>query len=229
MPSDTTASPSAGPASDLADLPGGMTEFVPLRDEAELEALYAQPLGTSIHKVADHLTPLYRKMLEASPFCVLATVGPEGLDASPRGDAPGWAHVHDDRTLMLPDRRGNNRLDSLRNIVRDPRVGLLFMLPGINETLRVNGRATVTADEALCASFAVDGKAPRTVVVVRIDAVYFQCARALARSHLWDAAHHVPRAAVPTAGAMLAEASGGTEGGDDFDRELPARQAATLY
>ncbi|HET6762751.1 MAG TPA: MSMEG_1061 family FMN-dependent PPOX-type flavoprotein, partial [Longimicrobiaceae bacterium] len=131
--------------------------------------------------------------------------------------------------LMLPDRRGNNRLDSLRNIVRDPRVALLFLLPGVNETLRVNGRAIVTADPALCASFAVDGKAPRTVVVVRIEAVYFQCARALVRSRLWDAANHVPRESVPTAGAMLAEASGGTEGGEAYDRELPARQAATLY
>jgi PPOX class probable FMN-dependent enzyme len=197
--------------------------------EDALAELYAQPLGPSLHKVADHLTATYRAMLEASPFCVLATVGPEGLDCSPRGDEHGLVQVRDERTLLLPDRRGNNRLDSLRNIVRDGRVALLFLVPGASETLRVNGRAVVSADPALCARFEVDGKAPRTVVVITVEAVYFQCARALVRSHLWDPARQVPRAALPTAGAMLAEASGGREGGEDYDRALPARQAATLY
>ena len=200
-----------------------------LASEAELEALYPQPLGTATAKVARRVTPTYRAMIEASPFCVVATVGPEGLDASPRGDAPGWVHVENERTLMLPDRRGNNRLDTLRNVVRDPRVALLFLIPGITETLRVNGRAIVTADEALCERFVVQGKVPRTVTVVEVGEVYFQCARALVRSGLWDPSRHVPRGTVPTAGDMLAEASGGREGGEAYDRELPARQAATLY
>jgi uncharacterized protein len=197
--------------------------------EEELERLYATPAAPSVVKEVPYLTAGYRAMIAASPFCVLATVGPEGLDCSPRGDAPGLVHVEDERTLLLPDRRGNNRIDSLRNVVRDPRVALLFFVPGVSETLRVNGTAAVSVDPALRARFAVDGAVPRTVLVIAVERAYFQCARALLRSRLWDPARHVAREALPSVGALLAEASGGAEGGEAYDRELPARQASTLY
>jgi PPOX class probable FMN-dependent enzyme len=153
---------------------------------AELEAIYGQPNEASTVKVADRITPPYRVLIDKSPFAALATCGPEGLDCSPRGDLPGFVRVHDDKTLMMPDRRGNNRVDSLRNIVRDPRVALLFLIPGSGSTLRVNGRARVSAGADLLASFAIDGKAPRTVIVMTVDEIYFQCARAIVRSDLWN-------------------------------------------
>ncbi|AWU92855.1 pyridoxamine 5'-phosphate oxidase family protein [Azospirillum ramasamyi] len=201
----------------------------PVTGPAELEALYGEPGAASIAKEVPALTPGYRALIEASPFLILATSGPGGLDASPRGDGPGFVRVADDRTLLIPDRRGNNRIDSLRNILADPRVGLLFLVPGLNETLRVNGRAVIDSDPALCESFAVDGKAPKTVLVVTIDTVFFQCSRALLRSRLWDPAAQVPRASLPSAGALLAEASAGREGGDAYDRSLAERIPKTLY
>jgi predicted pyridoxine 5'-phosphate oxidase superfamily flavin-nucleotide-binding protein len=129
----------------------------------QLEAIYGQPNEASTVKVADRITPSYRVLIDKSPFVALATCGPEGLDCSPRGDLPGFVRVHDQKTLMMPDRRGNNRIDSLRNIVRDPRIALLFLIPGAGSTLRVNGRAQVSNDDDLLASFEMDGKAPRTV------------------------------------------------------------------
>lgn len=152
---------------------------------AELEALYpAPPAPAALRKVADRITPDYAALIAASPFAVLATVGPDGLDCSPRGDAAGFVRVADPRTLLLPDRRGNHRLDSLRNVLRDPRVALLFLIPGSGTTFRVNGRAFVTADAATCASFAVDGHPPASVLVVEVVEAYFQCARAVLRSNL---------------------------------------------
>ncbi|SMH53124.1 pyridoxamine 5'-phosphate oxidase family protein [Azospirillum agricola] len=201
----------------------------PITDLATLEALYGEPGAPSIAKEVPRLTPGYRALIEASPFLVLATSGPEGLDASPRGDGPGFVRVADERTLLLPDRRGNNRIDSLRNILHDPRVGLLFLVPGVNETLRVNGRAVIDADPDLCGSFAVDGKAPKSVLVVTIDSVFFQCARALLRSHLWDPVAQVPRASLPSTGTLLAEASAGREGGEAYERSLAERIPKTLY
>src|SRR5216683_6205049 len=144
----------------------------------DLEAIYGQPSEASTVKVADRVTPHYRVLIDKSPFVALATTGPEGLDCSPRGDRPGFVRVHDAKTLMMPDRRGNNRVDSLRNIVRDPRVALLFLIPGAGSTLRVNGRAEVSVDPDLLASFRMDGKAPRTVIVMAVEEIYFQCARA---------------------------------------------------
>src|SRR5687768_16285743 len=130
---------------------------------AELEALYSPaPVAASTVKVAHRMTPEYRRLIEASPFAALATVGPEGIDCSPRGDQPGFVRIHDDQTLMMPDRRGNNRIDSLRNIVRDPRVAFLFLLPGSGTTFRANGRAHLSIDPDLLASFEVEGKAPRS-------------------------------------------------------------------
>lgn len=201
----------------------------PITDPAELEALYGQPGATSLAKEVDYLTTGYRAFVEASPFLVLATMGPEGLDASPRGDGPGFVRVVDARTLIVPDRRGNNRIDSLRNVVAEPRIALLFLVPGVDETLRVNGRAVVDADPELCASFAVDGKAPKTVLVVTIESVFFQCARALLRSRLWEPDSRIARSALPTVGALVAEASAGREGGDEYDRSLAERMPKTLY
>jgi uncharacterized protein len=195
---------------------------------AELEALYGEVPPNALSKEVAHLTPEYRRLLEASPFCSVATTGPGGLDCSPRGDAAGFVRVLDDKTVAFPDRRGNNRLDTLRNIVQDPRIALLFLIPGVNETLRINGHAVVTTEPGLLQSFAVDGKPPKTVVIVTIGSVYFQCARALVRSHLWDAARHVPRSSLPTAGEMSRGADPSFDA-EPYDAALPARQAATLY
>src|SRR5262245_56156011 len=148
----------------------------------QLEALYGFPNDASTVKVADRVTPPYRILIEKSPFAALATCGPEGIDCSPRGDIPGFVRIHDDQTLMMPDRRGNNRVDSLRNIVRDPRVALLFLIPGSGTTLRINGRAYLYADPELLASFRIEGKVPRTVIVMTVEEIYFQCARAIVRS-----------------------------------------------
>ncbi|GAC1426948.1 MAG: pyridoxamine 5'-phosphate oxidase family protein [Candidatus Velthaea sp.] len=195
----------------------------------ELEARYGVPNETAMVKEVGRITPHYRAYIDASPFAVLATSGPEGLDASPRGDLPGFVRVHDERTLLLPDRRGNNRIDSLRNIIRDPRVALLFLLPGLGNTLRVNGRATLTADADILASFAVDGKEPRCVIVMTVDAVYFQCARAIVRSDLWNPQRHIDRAGVPTAGEMLAALSNERVGGLAYDGAWNARAKETLW
>ena len=195
-----------------------------------LEALYQpQPVPASTVKVTDHITPHYAALIQASPFVALATVGPEGLDCSPRGDLPGFVRIADPKTLILPDRRGNNRIDSLRNVVRDPRVALLFLIPGSGTTFRVNGRAVLSAEPALLDSFAVDGKPPRTVTVVTVDEAYFQCARAIVRSGLWKPESHVDPAALPTPGAMLAAVTAGEVGGETYDREWPGRAAKTMW
>jgi PPOX class probable FMN-dependent enzyme len=198
----------------------------------QLEAIYGSydAIGeASTAKVVSRLIPAYRAYIAASPFAALATVGPEGLDCSPRGDERGFVRIHDDATLMLPDRRGNNRVDSLRNIVRDPRVGLLFLIPGSGTTFRVNGIAHLSADPALLESFAVDGKPPRTVIVVEIAEAYFQCARAIVRSKLWNPAEHVRAGSIPTPGDVLAELSDNRVGGRAYDEAWPARAATSLW
>jgi uncharacterized protein len=195
----------------------------------ELEALYGQPNDASTLKVADRITAEYRQLIEASPFAALATSGPEGLDCSPRGDAAGFIRIHDDKTLMMPDRRGNNRADSLRNIVRDPRVALLFLLPGVGSTLRINGRAHVSVDAALCDSFRTEGKAPRSVIVMTIDEVYFQCARAIVRSDLWNPAKHLQSKDLPSPGQILASMSNNRVGGEEYDRAWPERAQKSLW
>ncbi|SOY48477.1 pyridoxamine 5'-phosphate oxidase family protein [Cupriavidus taiwanensis] len=196
---------------------------------AELEALYAQPAAPSLAKQVDYLHPHYRAFIEAAPFCLLSTVGQDWAECSPRGDAPGFVQVLDPRTLLLPDRRGNNRIDSLRNIVADTRVGLLFVIPGINETIRVNGTAQISVDPGLIARCVVDGKAPTTVLVITLQAVFFQCARALIRSRLWAADAQVARQTLPSNGEILATLSENAIDGAAYDRELPERQRATLY
>jgi PPOX class probable FMN-dependent enzyme len=195
----------------------------------QLEAIYGETGDASIVKVADRVTPLYRILIEKSPFAALATSGPEGLDCSPRGDLPGFVRIHDDKTLMMPDRRGNNRVDSLRNIVRDPRIALLFLIPGSGSTLRVNGRAEVSASPDLLASFKMDGKAPRTVIVMTVDEVYFQCARAIVRSDLWNPDKRVDPRSLPTPGQILASMSDDKVGGDSYDKEWPERAKNSMW
>ncbi|MCA0246094.1 MAG: pyridoxamine 5'-phosphate oxidase family protein [Proteobacteria bacterium] len=200
-----------------------------LKTEAQLEAIYGKPAEAATVKEVNWITPHYRAYIEAAPYAALATSGPEGLDCSPRGDKPGFVRVHDERTLMLPDRRGNNRIDSLRNIVRDPKVALLFMIPGIGNTLRVNGRAHLSVEPGLLESFAVEEKAPRSVTVIEVEAVYFQCARALVRSELWNPERHVDPKSLPSAGQILAALSQDRVGGEKYDREWPGRAAATMW
>jgi uncharacterized protein len=195
----------------------------------QLMALYDAPSDISIAKQIDHVSDHYRAFIEAAPFFALATGGPEGLDCSPRGDAPGFVRVADAKTLMVPDRRGNNRIDSLRNIMRDPRVALLFLIPGIGETIRVVGRAALSIDPDLMASFAVNGKPPCCVIVIAVEHVFYQCTKAVVRSKLWDPARHVERASLPTTGAILSAHTAGRLGGDEHDRGQHERTMAKLY
>jgi PPOX class probable FMN-dependent enzyme len=195
----------------------------------ELNAIYAGGLTqASVAKVTKVLTPLYRQMIEVSPFVALATVGPEGLDCSPRGDIGGVVRVIDEKTVHMPDWRGNNRVDSLSNIVRDPRLALMFLVPGSNTTMRINGRGVVSNDEALLAGFEMDGKHPRTVIVITIDEVYFQCARALMRSELWNPARFTDPATLPTPGLMLKAATAEFDH-ETYDREWAGRAAKTMW
>jgi len=201
----------------------------PLDSIEALEALYGAPMQRSLDKELGHISDLYRQFIERSPFVVLATSGPEGLDCSPRGDPPGFVRVVDKRRVLLPDRRGNNRIDSLRNIVRDPRVSLLFLIPGIGETLRINGSAQLLTDHDLCQSFAMDGKAPRCVISVTVDRIYYQCQKALHRSRLWDPEAFATREEVPTAGAMLKATVGGDFNAEAYDSDYPEHMAKTIY
>jgi hypothetical protein len=193
----------------------------------ELHALYGTPGPASLRKEAPRITPEYRRIIEAAPFLALATAGPEGLDCSPRGDRPGeLVRILDDATLALPDRRGNDRIDSLRNMLRDPRVALMFLIPGSGNALRVNGTARITADAALCAGFAVEGRAPRSVAVIAVETIYFQCARAVLRARLWEP-HPAPD--LPTPGEILAAMTEGEVGGAEYDRQWPERARGTMW
>jgi PPOX class probable FMN-dependent enzyme len=197
---------------------------------AELEALYTEGVYPPARaKETDRITKAYRALVEASPFFALATNGPNGLDCSPRGDPKGFVRVVDERTIVVPDRRGNNRIDSLRNLIHDPRVALLFLIPGVSETLRIMGRATISTDPELCGSFLMQGKAPRSVLVIAVEQVFFQCAKAIVRSKLWDPATQVERSSLPTSGKILAEITDGKLGGDEHDRAYPERVKATIY
>ncbi len=195
----------------------------------QLNALYGQPKKASLVKVADRMTTEYRAFVDAAPFCALATAGPEGLDCSPRGDVPEFVRVVDEKTLMMHDRRGNNRIDSLRNNVRDPRVALMFLVPGNGNAIRINGRAQVSVARELLDSFAIGGKAPRSVIGVEIEALYFQCARAIVRSDLWNPENHVAPAILPTPGRILAAMSNEQIGGDVYDAEWSGRANKTLW
>lgn len=195
----------------------------------QLEARYGQPNERSVRKEIAYVNEDYRAFIEVAPFVVLATAGPDGLDCSPRGDTPGFVRIVDERTLALPDRIGNNRIDSLRNIIVNPHLALLFIIPGVGESLRVNGRGRISDDPAMLNSFAVEGKLPRTVLLTDVDAVYFHCSKALVRSKLWDPAHHVERSRLPSAGEILRRVSGANFDAATYDRELAERVRTSLY
>lgn len=194
---------------------------------AALEALYALPSEVVRNKAGDRMGEATRTFIAASPFCLLSTIGPDGPHATPRGDAPGFVAVLDDRTLALPDRRGNNRLDALRDILHDPRVALLFLVPGAGETLRVHGRARITTDPALRAALAAEGKLPATVLVVAVESVFMQCAKAVIRSRLWAGA--AKPEGLPSLGALVAEHTAGRHGGAALDARMPQSYRETLY
>jgi PPOX class probable FMN-dependent enzyme len=198
-----------------------------ITNENDLIALFDAVGEVSVRKQVDHLHPVYREWMAASPFVLLATSGPDGLDVSPRGDPAPVVRVQDDKTLLLPERRGNNRIDSLRNILHDPRVALLFLVPGTGETLRVNGTAKVSVDPVLLQSFAVGTALPKCVLEITVSEVFFHCARAMQRSGLW--AKDKPNSKVPTAGQIMSALTAGQLGGEKYDAELPQRQRDTLY
>ncbi|MEP2030892.1 MAG: pyridoxamine 5'-phosphate oxidase family protein [Paracoccaceae bacterium] len=196
-------------------------------DIESLEAHYGEPGAVSLQKVTPSLTPLYRTWIAASRFCVMSTFGPGGTDGSPRGDDGPVVQVLDPQTLAMPDWRGNNRLDTLRNIVADGHMSLMFFVPGSNNVVRVNGRARLTADAALRATFDKNGRQPATVIVIRIEEVYSQCARALIRAGIWDGANDC--AGLPTVGQIMAEITNGEEGGALYDNAWAARAAKTMW
>lgn len=175
----------------------------PITEISELDSLYGDAPKGALTKVVDHITPLYRSWIEASRFVILTTAGPEGTDGSPRGEDGPVVSIMDATTILLPDWRGNNRIDSLRNIVRDGRVSLMFMIPAINNVVRINGTAIVTKDDQVLSGFCKDGKLPKTVIVISVAEVYFQCAKALMRSRLWSLKTDAD--AIPTAGQFLQE------------------------
>src|SRR5450830_397275 len=195
----------------------------------KLETLFGQPAQASLAKELDHIDEYYRQWIAASPFLALETVGPDGLDCSPRGDPRGFVDVVDAHTVILPERRGNNRIDSLRNLISDPRVAMLFLIPGLGETLRINGRARISTDPALLARYAMDGKQPKVALVIKVETIFFQCSRAMARAGLWDSSRHVERGSLPTPGQILERVSQSAIDGAAYDAALPERVKTTLY
>lgn len=200
-----------------------------ITDISVLEALYGAPPQPALLKEVDYIHPVYRQFIEASPFVVISTSGEGGLDSSPRGDRAGFVTVEDEKTLLIPDRPGNNRFDSLRNILENPRVALFFLIPGIGETLRINGSASLSVDPNLVSRFVVNGKPPRLVIVVKVETVFFQCSKAVVRADLWNPERHIQRTALPSTGTMLAEISKGRVDAGDYDRALPERIRTMLY
>ncbi|MBN9670349.1 pyridoxamine 5'-phosphate oxidase family protein [Roseibium aggregatum] len=199
-----------------------------LKSLDELHSHYGTAGEASLIKEIDHLSPAYRKVVEASVFCALTTCGPEGLDCSPRGDDGPVVRVADEKTLLMPDRRGNNRIDSLRNIIRDPRVSLMFMVAGWNNVLRVNGRAEISVDPDLIASFEKEGHLPRTVIVIHIETAYFQCARAILRADLWNPEKRIMEGDLPSPGAIMQEIKDSFDG-KTYDADWVGRAAKSMW
>lgn len=193
-----------------------------------LKEIYGEPVVRAITKEIDYISDDYRAFIDASPFMILSTAGPEGLDSSPRGDPAGFCRVVDRHTVLIPDRRGNNRTDSLRNIVRDPRCSLLFLVPTVGETLRINGRAEIRVDPELLASFEMQGKLPRSVIKVTAERVYFQCTKALVRSKLWDSTGWPETRPTPTAGQILKGLEAEFDGAA-YDAGYPEHMKKTIY
>ena len=203
-----------------------MAESRVIRDEAELREIIGQPSDLIVAKVVDRLNDLTRQFIERSPFVCVATARPDGgLDVSPRGDPAGFVRILDERTLLLPDRPGNKLADTLTNILRDPRIGLLFLLPGIGDTFRVNGRAEIVEDPELLADSTVNGKPPKLGIRITIDEAYTQCSKALIRSDLWNSEHHIDRSELPSPGAILRSVSAIPVDPDTYNRERDARYA----
>lgn len=198
----------------------------PISSIQQLETLYGAVNPRSLTKVATEMTPLYRKWIERSRFAILSTVGANGTDASPRGDDGPVVKIADQRTLMMPDWRGNNRLDCLRNIVLDPRVSLMFMITGCSNVVRVNGSAIVTSDSKICEEFVQNGKHPRTVIVVTLDEMYFQCAKAIMRSGLWTSGDQSD--GLPTAGQFLKEVEAKFDA-EDYDDSYAERARTIMW
>lgn len=195
----------------------------------QLQALYGEAHERSLRKEITYLSEPYQALVAASPFVVLATHGPDGLDCSPRGDAPGFVRVLDERTLLLPDRPGNNRIDSLRNIINDPHVALLFLIPGVGESFRVNGRASISLQPQLLELCTAQGKLPRSVLRISVDTCYFQCSKAAVRSGLWDSERHVERTSLPSAGDLLKAVMDPSFDVQAYERELQERLKTRLY
>ena len=191
-----------------------------------LREVIGSPTELVLTKIADRLNALTRQFVEHSPFVCVATARPDGgLDVSPRGDPPGFVRILDERTLLLPDRPGNRIADTLTNLLEDPRIALLFLIPGIGDTFRVNGRARIVDDAELLAPCAVDGKVPRLGLLVSIEEAYTQCSKALIRSDLWNPEHHVDRSELPSSGAILRSVREDEFDAEGYDRERAARYA----
>jgi len=195
---------------------------------SQLEALYGAPSEASLRKVSNRLTPAYQKMIEASPFFAFASIGEGGLDCTPRGDAGQAVTILNATTIAIPDRRGNNRLDTLRNLIEDPRCAILFLIPGVNECIRINGTAQITTDPALIERLTHQGKAPTTIIKVTINELYFQCARAIIRSGIWDVSAQCDRKSLPSAGDMTKSAFSDFDS-KTYDANLAHRQSKTIY
>ena len=196
-----------------------------IREEGELREAIGQPSEAVLSKIADHLTPPTRRLIEASPFLCIATSSPDGrCDVSPRGDAAGFVRILDDSTLLLPDRPGNRIADTLRNVLANPHVALLFLIPGVGDSFRVNGRASVIDDQELLAASAVEGRVPRLGILIEIEEAYTQCSKALIRSDLWNPARHIERDQLPSSGEILKSVRD-----DDFDAERYDRERAGRY
>ena len=196
---------------------------------AALQAMFDAPVGASLAKELDHIDDNYRQWIAASPFLALATAGPKGLDCSPRGDPAGFVDVVDAKTVIIPERRGNNRIDSLRNLIENPQLALLFLIPGQGETLRINGRARISADPALLQRYAMVGKLPKLVLIVTVEAAFFQCSRAVVRAGLWKTATQINPGSLPTPGQILSAVTNAGIDGAAYDQALPERVKSTLY
>lgn len=195
----------------------------------QLEEIYGEASPRSLTKEIDHISDHYRAFIEKAPFVAVATSGPDGLDCSPRGDPPGFVRVLDSKTVLIPDRRGNNRIDTLRNLVKDSRVSLLFLIPGVRETMRINGRAEIITDPEVLESFIMQGKLPRSILAVTVDRIYFQCSKALVRSGLWSADAQIERTELPSTGEMIAALSTDGFDSEEYDKGYPAHMQKTIY
>ena len=202
-----------------------MATIPAITSEAELRELIGSPQELVASKIANRLNDLTRQFIERSPFVCLATSGPGGCDVSPRGDPAGFVRILDERRLLIPDRPGNRLADSLRNILADPHVGLLFLIPGVGDTFRVNGRATLVTDEELLAESVVEGKVPKLGILVEIDEAYTQCSKALIRSDLWNPDQHIDRSELPSSGEIMRA----VRADDDFDAEEYDKARAERY